>query len=296
MRVQPICGKTWIFQNAVTIPFYRLNDREVILLDSGFFSRDRQALHDYFHDNHLRVSAILGSHVHQDHAGNLAYFQRNHGAEIILPETEASLLSSVDMIRFLYPTDTREQALDSFSHLLLRADRTFSREETEIKIQGETFGLLYLPGHTPDHTGVATPDDILYVGDTVVDEQTLAQIQLPSTFCWEDDFASKKRLRHEIHRGYLLAHAGYHEDLNFLIDRNLAERHQQLQSILTLLYRPMTLSEFEQVVWQNLNLSCHTVMGIIKFRRNLRCALEYLLSIGAVQLLFQDGLTLYQQT
>ena len=58
----------------------------------------------------------------------------------------------------------------------------------------------------------------------------------------------------------------------------------------------MTLSEFEQVVWQNLNLSCHTVMGIIKFRRNLRCALEYLLSIGAVQLLFQDGLTLYQQT
>ena len=93
-----------------------------------------------------------------------------------------------------------------------------------------------------------------------------------------------------------MAHAGYHEDLNFLIDRNLAERHQQLQSILTLLYRPMTLSEFEQVVWQNLNLSCHTVMGIIKFRRNLRCALEYLLSIGAVQLLFQDGLTLYQQT
>ena len=59
MRVQPICGKTWIFQNAVTIPFYRLNDREVILLDSGFFSRDRQALHDYFHDNHLRVAARL---------------------------------------------------------------------------------------------------------------------------------------------------------------------------------------------------------------------------------------------
>ena len=125
MLVQPICGRTWMFQNAVTIPFFRLNDREVILLDSGFFSKDRQALHDYLRDNHLQVAAILGTHAHQDHAGNLAYFQQCHGAEIILPEAEAAFLSSVDMILVLYPTDTRVQAHDSFAHLLVRADRTY---------------------------------------------------------------------------------------------------------------------------------------------------------------------------
>lgn len=295
MLVQPVCGRTWMFQNAVTIPFFRLNDREVILLDSGFFSKDRQALHDYLRDNHLRVAAILGTHAHQDHAGNLAYFQQCHGSEVILPEAEAAFLSSVDMIRVLYPTDTRVQAQDSFAHLLVRADRTYSPDCSEIQVQGETFGLLPLPGHTPGHTGIVTPDDILYAADAVVDEATLSRIRLPSTFCWEDDFASKEVLRHQVHRGYLLAHTGYHEDLHALIDRNLADRQLQLQAILALLYRPMSISEFEQEVWQNLNLSCHTVMGIIKFRRNLRYALEYLISIGAVRLVFQDGLTQYQQ-
>lgn len=295
MEIRHIRGRTWIFQNAVTIPFYRLNEWEVVLLDSGFSTKDQRPLDNFLKDNHLRVAAILGSHAHQDHAGNLAYFQQRHGAKIILPEIEAALLSSPHMIRMLYPTATLAEARDTFAHLLIRSDRTFSPQERSVSFGGETFGLLPLPGHTPGHTGIVTPDDILYVGDTIVSQETLDHIRIPSVFCWEEDLASKELLLTASHSGFLLAHSGYYDDITVLTEKNLCYQREFAAGILALLHTPMPLCQFEKVVWQNRNINCRTMLGIAKFRRNLRCAVEYLVSCGAVSVTFQDGVTLYRQ-
>lgn len=294
MEIRQICGRTWIYQNTVTIPFYRLSDRDVVLLDSGFATKDREPLTSFFRDEHLHVAAIIGSHAHQDHAGNFAYFQQRHGAEIILPEAEASMLSSLHMLRVMYPTDTLFEAQQSFSGLLMRADRTFPPEPQSLQIQDACFQIIPLPGHTMGHTGVVTPDDVFYVGDAIVDKQTLSRIRLPSTYSWEDDLASKDSLRREKHSCYILAHSGYYEDISELIDLNIDDHMQYVKTLLSLLQRPVSISQYEKQVWQSLHIDCHTVMGIMKFRRNLRCVMEYLLSTGAVVTQFEDGMTLYR--
>ena len=43
-RLVHVLGNTWCIESHVTIPVYFLNDREVILLDSGYANWDRAPL------------------------------------------------------------------------------------------------------------------------------------------------------------------------------------------------------------------------------------------------------------
>lgn len=64
--------------------------------------------------------------------------------------------------------------------MLLRADRVFSALDTAVEVDGRSFGLIPLPGHTPGHTGIVTPDNVLYVGDAVLSRRILQAAKLPS--------------------------------------------------------------------------------------------------------------------
>ena len=61
-RLVHVLGNTWCIESHVTIPVYFLNDREVILLDSGYANWDRAPLDALLQEHGLHVQAILGSH------------------------------------------------------------------------------------------------------------------------------------------------------------------------------------------------------------------------------------------
>lgn len=290
-----VLGNTWCLELHVTIPVFFLNSREVILLDTGYGDLDREALLTLLDQRNVHVRAVLGSHSHNDHSGSHAYFQERHGAEVILQETEAAIVSDFSLMTTAYAPATAEELKREVPHLLLRADRTFSAEARSLEIDGAVFGLIPLPGHTPGHTGIVTPDGVLYVGDTVVDDDTLRAAKLPSTWDWGMDLQSKRYLREMRHPAYILAHRGVRTEIADLVDRNIDDKLRRAEQISTWLRErgPVTQNEAEQLLWDKLGLHSCRFFSQVVFWRNVRCALDYLVRIGTIHQEFRNGTVLF---
>ena len=291
-----VLGNTWCLNLHVTIPVYFLNQQEVVLLDTGFANLDRADLVALLEEKNLRVRAILGSHSHNDHSGSHAYFQKMHGTEVILHAVEAAIVSDYALMSVAYSPTTEEELQQHYSELLLQADRTFRTEDKTVEISGVSFGLVPLPGHTPGHTGVITPDNVLYVGDAVLTESVLHESKLPSTRNWSADLTSKERLRTMQHPKYILAHSGVHDDISSLIELNIADKLQRAEQIFVWLQEagPVTLNEAEQLLWNKLNLRSRRFLSQVVFRRNTRCALEFLVQRGLLRKTFQNGTDVFE--
>ena len=288
-------GRTWCIDGHITIPVYLLNEREAVLLDSGYADRDRPVLEALLRQKGLRVRAILGTHSHNDHNGNHAYFQKTHGAEIILRDLEAAVVSDFSLMTAAYFPASAEEPARELPHLLVKADRTFSRSDQAVRIGGERFSLIPLPGHTPGHTGIVTPDQVLYVGDALLSTQAMRSAKLPSTMDWRQDLESKKRLRSADYQDYILAHSGIYKSIQALIAENILDRERRTAEILEWLRERdcWTQSEVEQLLMERLQVRGTSFMGQIIFRRNAMCVMEYLVSTDSVSIETRKGTACY---
>lgn len=286
-----VLGNTWCIESHVTIPVYFLNDREVILLDSGYANWDRVPLDALLQEHDLHVQAILGSHSHNDHNGNHAYFQATHKSEIILRDVEAAIVSDFSLMTAAYFPSTPRELERELPHLQLKADRVFSADTAEITIGSKTFGLVPLPGHTPGHTGIITPDDVFYVGDALLSCEVLQAAKLPSTLDWTKDLESKRCLLSEHHSRYILAHRGVYTEIAAMVEENLSDKIRRAVQLRDWLRSRdgWLLNEMEQFLWKKWGLHGKSFLTRAAFQRNVRCALEYLIVEGMVHREFQDG-------
>lgn len=294
MKWTHVLGNTWCVEGRVCIPVYLLNDREAVLLDTGY-AEDRQQLDALLREKGLQVRAVLGSHSHNDHSGNHAYYQQQ-GAEIILQNLEAAIVSDAALLAAAYWPATVREVTRELSHLLIQADRTFTAADSGLEIDGQHFGLLPLPGHTPGHTGIMTPDQVLYVGDAVLSSDVLRGARLPSTMDWAQDLASKHRLEEVSCKAYLLAHNGIYTDLCPLIQKNIDDKLRRAQEILEWIRERDSWKQHEvmELLWQRLGLRSRSFFNQIIFRRNAVCTMEYLAGTGALSSWMEGGERFYR--
>ena len=77
-----IKGDTWYLDAPrASIPFYKLGDGEVVLLDSG--SEEDGDIVGHFREHGERVAAVLNTHGHLDHVHNNVPLREAFGAEIV---------------------------------------------------------------------------------------------------------------------------------------------------------------------------------------------------------------------
>lgn len=286
-----VLGKTWCLDGPLTIPVWFADETNVVLLDSGYADRDRAAIDALLAEKNCHVSAIIGSHSHNDHSGNHAYYQKTHGAEIILPKLEAAVVEDLRLLVVQYPHATVEDMPRLFPHLALKADRTFGEEETTVNVCGGTFGLIFLPGHTEGQTGIVTPDGVCYAADAVMDDVTSAKAKLPTSMNWQKDAESKEKLMKTDYPVYLLAHRGCTTDIKSLIRRNLDDRECRLAEYCSWLteQKEWSKEEIRRLLYNRLQVGGRTEIARIIFRRNVDAAMEQLMRLKKLERTFRDG-------
>ena len=295
MKVKQVKGNTYCIEAAISyIPFYKLNKKDIVLIDTGEPS-DRKLLESVFEDYDLNIKGILCSHGHPDHIGNNQYFKDKYGCIIAMPMFEALILSSPINLKAYYNNNTLTEIIDHYSFMIFETDIFIRDKQTELNFCGADFKFFHTNGHSPSHLCITTPDNVGYVADALISYEMIENAKIPFDFILLEDLKSKdKLLSYECDR-YIVAHKGIYDDITNLIADNIAFYIHRAEKIFELIKGKMTMGEITSAAAESFDVNIRNLVKYDLISRMLRCYVDYLYEIGKIRLVIDEGLRKYER-
>ncbi len=290
-----ICDRTWcIHTPRAEVPFYQLDRGEIILLDSGGMLHGE--LEQWLEDQRLHVQAILNTHYHWDHLAANPYLHREHGARVYMPKIEAELYGTA-LGRYLAHRPGNYELLRSFwERFVTPVEVEVDGTDGPLEVCGAVFQVIQTPGHSIGHVSYGTPDNVLYVGDTLMSLDQLRVAKVSYAISHEEDLRSKEKLRAYPCGAYILAHAGVERDIGPVIDANIRYVHQRADTVYRLVERPMSMEEIVSRAWRAFGLREGSYYKNLETGTMLRVLVQYLVSEGRLTVRHKDGVDFYARS
>ncbi len=288
MKIHNIKGNTYYFETkSAYIPFYKINEKEIIMLDSGLYDTDEKIIKDIILQYNFIVRAVICTHAHIDHVGNNFWIKEEHGAEILMPEYESMICNSMYNARAYYLPSITKRMEKRFETNISITDRKISAADKFIEVCEQKFEIAQLPGHTHYHIGIITPDNVFYIGDSLIGIDELKDTKIVFVDDIAVDLETKAKLRKIRCCKYVLAHKGIYDDINYIIDCNIDYLENKMKLIIDIINKPMTMSEIFREVFRKLNIS-KNVSTYILAEKMIRPYIYYLIDNGVIKLEVND--------
>ena len=287
MELRHVYGNTYAAVGATALmPVYKLTERDIVLMDTGYARLDRSALTNLIEGNGFRLRGIICSHAHFDHTGNVRYLQQRYGCLAAAQIIEAGISVNPDAYRANYVALTYGKSREYLLEECFPADVIIPADAEHLDFCGARFGILQLPGHSAGHIGVVTPDGAAYLGDCLIDEEQIAAAKLPTSMFIAKDLESKAALRATDYPAYIIAHKQIITDraeLSALIDSNIAFIHRKERELLDDLTDGMTFSDWIYAFCQRENIRTRQELKFSIVERNFTNFTDWLTDTGKVR-------------
>ena len=264
MELLHVLGNTYAaVASTALLPVYKLTDREVVLIDTGYAKLDRAALTGLIDQQGWRLRAVLCSHAHFDHTGNVRYLQERCGAQAAISLIEAGISVNPDSYRANYVALTYGKSREIFLEECFTADRVIFPQDDHIDVDGAR-----------------------YIGDCLIDQHEIDAAKLPTSMFIAKDLESKESLRATDYPAYIVAHKQVITDrgeLNALIDSNIAFIHRKERELLEDLTDGMTFSDWIYAFFQRENIRTRQELKFSIVERNFANFVDWLTDTGAVR-------------
>ena len=214
--LEHVKGNTYcIVTGYARIPLYRLDEHRVIMIDSGL-PQSWENLLELLENEKLQPVAVLTSHTHPDHVGNHKSLRAHFGAKIYMTRFTASVYNNPMNQSAIYVGLSGYRKYSGDMDPTFETDVIFDWDVESITVEGATFGIEQLPGHAAEHIGIVTPDNVIYLGDTVLDENMVNNLRLPFCTCPEPNLESVEKVANMHYDRYIVAHNGIYDDIREL--------------------------------------------------------------------------------
>ena len=280
LKLHHICGSTFAFETELALlPFYKLNERDIVLLDAGYAPTDRELLPQTLEACGFFVRGILCSHAHMDHVGNVSRLCGIYGCRVGAHLIEAAIAASPDSFCRHYGIHA---SIDRGAEECFVATDLIRPGQETLDFCGATFGILHLPGHSDGHLGYVTPDGVAYLGDAIMGFSQLAGSKMPFTTQLAHDLASKRAILNLSAKAYVVAHKAILSDVRELAEANTTRLLEKVEDILASLRGTPTGGEWlaaycEKNGW---NFRSERSFSILEFGFN--SAVTYLEETGRI--------------
>lgn len=297
MEIKEVKGNTYCIDTGMSyIPFYKINDEEIIMMDSGWAEGERAGIDELLEKNSLKVAGIICSHAHIDHIGNNTHLKNKYNSIIAMPAYEAHICSSVVNLKVYYSSQSLFDVEERFGHMVCDTDIMIFDDQDKICVCGIKFKIIHTPGHSPAHICIITPDDVAYVGDTLISYEVMQGAKMPYAFILREDLKSKAKLYNLKCSKYVVAHMGIYDDITKLITDNIEFFKNRSERIYDFIDGAMTMEQIMKAALKNFNIHAKTIARYAILERMLRSYVEYLNEIGKITLIMEDGFLKYRKS
>lgn len=295
MELTRVKGNTWVLEGVEYIPLYKLDDKRCILLDSGLL-QEREELEETLSAAGLRPVGVLCSHAHVDHCANNAYLQKKYGTKVALTFPEAGMCSSLLTLKCYFLTLSPGTVERESSCMIHTPDIYIPPTDGPFSFCGAQFRIVHTPGHSSGHVCAVTPDNVCYTADALLSAELMGA-KLPYNLSQAMAIESREKLRELDCDAYIMAHRGVcpGSEIGALIDANQDLVRRRAEEILALVDRPMTASQIDEAACVLYQLFTHKPRRSLRFERNVRFFIEYLVDTGRLDEECQNGATYYQR-
>lgn len=296
MDILKVKGNTYCIDTGMTyIPFYKINDEEIIMLDTGWERGERKGIEEVLEKNNFKVTAILNSHAHIDHIGNNIYFRDKYNSIIAMSAYEAIICSSEVNLKLYYGNQTLKFVKEHYGHMVFKTDVTIEENQHEILLCGVNFKIIHTPGHSPAHICIITPDDIAYLGDALISYEVMEGAKMPYAYILSEDMKSKAKLYDLSCSKYVVAHKGIYDNITKLINDNIDFYESRAMRIYEAIDGTMTIEEIMKVIMKKFNINIKNIEKYYFMEKMLRSYVEYLYEIEKLNLIMENGFLKYRK-
>ena len=288
-------GNTFCIDTGMTyIPFYKVNEKEIIMLDSGWAEGEQEKLNTLLDYNDFKVVGIINSHSHIDHIGNNSFLKKKYDCIIAMSTFAAHICSSVEALKLYYNRHFLSWVKVHYGRLVCETDIIIDEYLKSVDMNGIKFGIFPAAGHPLGHIVIITPDDVAYLGDSLITDKVMSGTKLPYAYDLEEDLKSKMNLLNLYSKKYVIAHKGIDDNIDDLIEENIKYYKGRATTLLNLISHPMTMEEILKVIVKEWNIKIQSVNKYIVVERMLRYYVEYLFETNQVELVIDDGFLKYK--
>ena len=279
-----LTDKTYYIDIPTKIGVYKLDEKRVMLIDSGLNTKTAERVLKILSDNGLEVAFIVNTHSHTDHAGGNRYICEVTGCKAYAPEVEDMLIEYSDVEATLvyggFPCrDFRKKFMNTES------SKTYNLSEAPLP---EGMEVIPLYGHTAHMVGFKTPDDVYFVADVVNGRNTLEKAKICYVYDIETQLETLEKLKELDGRICVPAHTEPTENIAELAEINIRNLMEIRQDILDLLrIKPHTSEEVTAVLCRKYGLKLDFT-GLVMVTSTVKSHLVSLRHLGLIDWVIED--------
>lgn len=186
------------------------------------------------------IDTILNTHAHPDHFGGNAYVAKKTQAKIRATKKQQLFMEELRLLELVTycakaPSFESDYSVRDIPACIV--DEIIS--EKGVRINGQQFEFIPLPGHAFHQIGIATPDGVLFAGDVLMADEQIDKYKIPVIVDVEQAFADLQFIEQGHYHACLFSHIPFLNDYQLLIDRNKSLLEELGERILAICKVPM---------------------------------------------------------
>ncbi len=280
----------YYIQSPAKIGLVRLNDQDVILIDSGNDKDAGRKVRQILDANKWKLKAIYNTHANADHIGGNKYLQAQTGCRIYVPGIDCEFTRNpVLEPSFLYggypPKDLR--------HKFLMAQASDAEYLTKEALP-EGFEAIPLPGHFFDMVGFRTPDDVVYLADCLSSRETLEKYRIGFIYDVAAYLQTLEMVKTMEAKLFVPAHAAVTDSIAELAQVNIDQVNEIAERILSLCEEPRCFEELLRQLFDDYALTMNFEQYVL-VGSTVRSYLAWLKDTGRLDVSFEGNRMLWSR-
>ncbi len=282
------------FDAVVSTGLVTLENGELLLVDTGI---DDSVANKILRQLGRDPGHVLSTHHHADHVGGNAKIAKKSDARFYASATEKALIEApLYEPYYLYGAHPFEAIDTKFVHATPSTiDGVLSPGAWTV---GDTpFEVIDLKGHAPGMLGLLTKKGILYAADAVLGDEPLDRHALIFLYDVDATLATLDRLDGLSMKGMVMAHGGYTEEPERLIERN-RQRILETRATIATFFGDSSALTFDQLRKRSgeaFDLAERNVGSFLLNSSVIKAHLSSLIGAGEITCEVDDGRLLYKR-
>lgn len=279
-------ANTYYFQSMAKVGLYLEQERFVTLIDSGNDEDAARKINQTLKANGWELRRILCTHSNADHVGGNAFLQKRYpGCRIFgMPMENAVTQFPLLEPSFLYGGYPPKALRNKF----LMAKPSAAEPLTQSDLP-EGFSILRFPGHFFDMTGFRTPDDVVFLADSLDGEYVLEKYHVAFLYDLKQHLQTLDEIEQMQAKLFVPAHGAAVTDIRPTVQANRDKIAEISALLLDICRTPRTTEDVVKAVFDHYALTMDFNQNVL-VGSTIRSYLSCFFDDGRMEVSFADNL------